>query len=60
MRRRGKLGGQNKVPRMDNTGSLTCDLVQFLRETDRVGIEVSPIPSESMFATNVPTGSAGR
>ena len=45
MRRRGKLGGQNKVPRMDNTGSLTCDLVQFLRETDRVGIEVSPIPS---------------
>jgi GH3 auxin-responsive promoter len=60
MRRRGKLGGQNKVPRMDNTGTLTSDLVQFLRETNRVGIEVSPIPSELMFATSAPDGSAGR
>ena len=46
MRRRGKLGGQNKVPRMDNTGTLTGDLVQFLRETGRDGIEVSPYYSD--------------
>ena len=42
MRHRGKLGGQNKVPRMDNSGALTRDLVQFLRETGGVEIEVSP------------------
>ena len=48
MRRRGKLGGQNKVPRMDNTGTLTSDLVQFLRETSRVGIEVSPNQPEML------------
>jgi len=41
MRRRGKLGGQNKVPRMDNAGTLTRELVDFLRETDQVGFEVS-------------------
>jgi hypothetical protein len=40
MRRRGKLGGQNKVPRMDNSGGLTRDLVAFLRETGAVRIEV--------------------
>jgi GH3 auxin-responsive promoter len=40
MRRRGKLGGQNKVPRMDNAGTLTRELVGFLRETDQVGFEV--------------------
>jgi hypothetical protein len=48
MRRRGKLGGQNKVPRMDNTGTLTGDLVQFLRETGRDGIEVSPHYSDML------------
>jgi hypothetical protein len=48
MRRRGKLGGQNKVPRMDNTGTLTGDLVQFLRETGRAGIEVSPHYSDML------------
>jgi hypothetical protein len=42
MRRRGKLGGQNKVPRVDNSGSLTRELLDFLRETDRVGDDVSP------------------
>jgi hypothetical protein len=42
MRRRGKLGGQNKVPRVDNSGGLTRDLVQFLRETDQAGASVSP------------------
>jgi hypothetical protein len=40
MRRRGRLGGQNKVPRMDSSGGLTRDLVAFLRETGRVEREV--------------------
>ena len=31
MRSRGKLGGQNKVPRMDGSGNLTRELVSFLR-----------------------------
>jgi GH3 auxin-responsive promoter len=30
MRKRGKLGGQNKVPRMDSTGKLTAELLAFL------------------------------
>jgi hypothetical protein len=42
MRRRGKLGGQNKVPRMDNSGSLTVDLVGFLRATNAVALELAP------------------
>jgi hypothetical protein len=42
MRQRGKLGGQNKVPRMDGSGKLTQELVHFLRETDRVAIELTP------------------
>jgi hypothetical protein len=42
MRRRGKLGGQNKVPRVDNSGALTRDLVQFLRETDQAAAAVRP------------------
>jgi hypothetical protein len=42
MRRRGKLGGQNKVPRVDNTGALTRDLLQFLQETDQAGAAVPP------------------
>ena len=42
MRRRGRLGGQNKVPRMDDTGTLTRELLEFLRENDRVGIEIAP------------------
>ena len=40
MRRRGKLGGQNKVPRMDNSGNLTRELVGFLRQTGQIGFEV--------------------
>jgi hypothetical protein len=40
MRRRGKLGGQNKVPRMDNSGRLTHDLVEFLRNAGGVAAEV--------------------
>jgi hypothetical protein len=31
MRSQGKLGGQHKVPRMDNTGQLTQQLFQFFR-----------------------------
>ncbi|WP_406696477.1 GH3 auxin-responsive promoter family protein [Singulisphaera sp. Ch08] len=31
MRSRGKLGGQHKVPRMDNAGELTHQLAEFLR-----------------------------
>jgi hypothetical protein len=42
MRRRGRLGGQNKVPRMDDTGTLTRELGEFLRENDRVAIEIAP------------------
>jgi GH3 auxin-responsive promoter len=44
MRRRGKLGGQNKVPRMDNSGVLTRDLVAFLRETGAVRLEILASP----------------
>ena len=33
MRSQGKLGGQHKVPRMDNTGALTSQVVVFLRES---------------------------
>lgn len=32
MRSKGKLGGQHKVPRMDNAGTLTADLVSCLRD----------------------------
>ena len=39
MRRRGRLGGQNKVPRMDATGSLTRDLVAFVRESNLIDAE---------------------
>lgn len=36
MRSRGKLGGQNKVPRMDNAGTLTAQLVSYLTDHDAV------------------------
>jgi len=39
MRSRGKLGGQNKVPRMDGSGDLTRELVEFVRELDLVEAE---------------------
>ena len=42
MRSRGKLGGQNKVPRVDNTGALTRALLDFLRQTSQTGEEVPP------------------
>ena len=45
MRSRGKLGGQHKVPRMDNTGAVTATIVAFLRETAMVACELAPGPS---------------
>ena len=42
MRSRGKLGGQNKVPRMDGSGTLTHELVQFLRHNGQVLLEIRP------------------
>jgi hypothetical protein len=40
MRSRGKLGGQNKVPRMDSSGTLTGDLVEFLRANRKMRFEL--------------------
>ncbi len=37
MRFRGKLGGQNKVPRMDSSGKLTEDLRRFLQDLRLIG-----------------------
>jgi hypothetical protein len=42
MRSRGKLGGQHKVPRMDNTGTLTAELTEFLRREHAVCSELGP------------------
>jgi hypothetical protein len=36
MRARGKLGGQHKVPRMDNAGALTAELVELLERCDGI------------------------
>lgn len=48
MRRRGKLGGQNKVPRVDNTGALTRDLLRFLDDSGLAGACVpAQVPSLS-------------
>jgi hypothetical protein len=47
MRRRGKLGGQNKVPRVDNTGVLTRELLEFLRDTGQAG---AVVPAGNSFA----------
>ena len=40
MRSRGKLGGQHKVPRMDNTGTVTAEVVAFFRDHEMVGREL--------------------
>ena len=42
MRSRGKVGGQNKVPRMDNSGAMTAQLVGFLRENGHEAEELAP------------------
>jgi hypothetical protein len=41
MRSRGKLGGQHKVPRMDNSGALTAEIVALLREKGLVDRELT-------------------
>ena len=41
MRSRGKLGGQHKVPRMDNAGTLTAEIVGLLRERSMVARELA-------------------
>jgi hypothetical protein len=45
MRRRGKLGGQHKVPRMDSAGALTRELVELLREQGQVAGELAAGPA---------------
>ena len=42
MRAKGKLGGQHKVPRMDNTGGLTAEIVGLLRDQGLVDREIGP------------------
>jgi hypothetical protein len=41
MRSRGKLGGQHKVPRMDNSGALTAEIVATLRQSGQVDRELA-------------------
>ncbi len=41
MRARGKLGGQHKFPRMDGTGKLTREIVDFLRENGKIARELA-------------------
>jgi hypothetical protein len=41
MRSRGRFGGQNKVPRMDNGGLLTAELVGWLRRHEAVSGELT-------------------
>ena len=45
MRSRGKLGGQHKFPRMDNSGVLTGGLVRFLRDADLVDRDLPSGPA---------------
>lgn len=40
LRSKGKVGGQNKVPRMDNSGQLTVELSQVLGISENPGLEV--------------------
>jgi hypothetical protein len=42
MRSKGKLGGQHKVPRMDNAGTLTAELVALIREKRLIARELPP------------------
>lgn len=48
MRSRGKLGGQNKVPRMDGVGTVTRELVDFVRREGHVLGEIGPGARESL------------
>lgn len=40
MRSRGQLGGQHKVPRMESSGTITAELVTFLRAHQRIDAEL--------------------
>jgi hypothetical protein len=42
MRARGRLGGQNKVPRMDGSGALTRELTAFLRHSGQILVDLGP------------------
>ncbi len=44
MRSRGKLGGQHKFPRMDNAGTLTAEIVAFLRSAGLIDSELAEGP----------------
>ncbi len=44
MRARGKLGGQHKAPRMDNSGKLTGELLGFLRDSAAIECEIGAGP----------------
>lgn len=41
LRAHGKLGGQHKFPRMDAGGKVTCELVEYLRESGQVVEEIA-------------------
>ncbi len=45
MRSKGKLGGQHKVPRMDNTGTLTAEMAGMLHEAGQVAREILAGPA---------------
>jgi hypothetical protein len=42
MRSRGKLGGQHKFPRMDGVGTLTSQILAYLRDTGQIAEELPP------------------
>jgi hypothetical protein len=50
MRSRGKLGGQHKVPRMDGTGLITGELVEFLRTHRNVRFELPAATAQTLKA----------
>jgi hypothetical protein len=41
LRARGKLGGQHKFPRMDGGGSVTSEIVAYLRDSGQVAEEIA-------------------
>jgi hypothetical protein len=47
MRSRGKLGGQHKLPRMDNAGTLTAEILCFAREGNWVARDVEAVLAKS-------------
>jgi hypothetical protein len=47
MRCRGRLGGQNKVPRIDSSGSQTRELVEFIQELNQA---TAVVPAGGLFS----------